>query len=326
MWTLFSLLMACRPSIQLKITHPADVTIDPSVTKIAVVDRVANDFTKGAVQGFLEQSQEVDLVRFQVVSAQQIYNDLAVPVNGPIPNEAMNTLCQKAGVKGALVLHRFRNNDDLDVDRRTETRTVDGKQQTIDVYTATYRADLQADWRFRGCNGQTYDAFMSQNGATWSGEGDTPGDAKSNVGDTDKLALELADELGNAYFRRVSPSETYEYRKLYRGPFGKKGKRFRKAVDLTKEHRYVKARDVYQKNMDGFSNKVQGKALYNMAILHEAMGEYDRMVKKAERADGVLQSRKSERYLDYAKERRQDERKLKEQMKKAEQVNSQDNQ
>ena len=56
------------------------------------------------------------------------------------------------------------------------------------------------------------------------------------------------------------------------GSFGKKGKRFRKAVDLTKEHRYVKAKDVYQNNMDGFSNKVQGKALYNMAILHDADG------------------------------------------------------
>ena len=206
-----------------------------------------------------------------------------------------------------------------------ERKWTDGKQQTIDVYTATYRADLQADWRFRGCTVDLWCIYVSV-GATWSGEGDTPGDAKSNVGDTDKLALELADELGNAYFRRVSPSETYEHRTLYRGPFGKKGKRFRKAVDLTKEHRYVKAKDVYQNNMDGFSNKVQGKALYNMAILHEALGEYDRMVKKAERADGILQSRKSERYLDYAKERRQDERKLREQMKKAEQVNPQDNQ
>ena len=140
--------MACRPSIQLKITHPADVTIDPSVTKIAVVDRVANDFTKGAVQGFLEQSQEVDLVRFQVVSAQQIYNDLAVPVNGPIPNDAMSTLCQKSGVKGALVLHRFTNNDDLNVDKRTETRTIDGRQQTIDIYTATLRVRLTSRLAF----------------------------------------------------------------------------------------------------------------------------------------------------------------------------------
>ena len=95
---------------------------------------------------------------------------------------------------------------------------------------------------------------------------------------------------------------------MYRGPLAKRGNVSAKAVDLTKEHRYDKAKDVYQNNMDGFSSKVQGKALYNMAILHEALGEYDRMLKKAERADGILQSRKSERYLDYAKTRRQDER------------------
>ena len=325
MLTLLSFFMACRPAIQLKITNPADVTIDPSVTKIAVVDRVSNDYTEGAIQGFLEQSQAVDLVRFQVVDAQQIFEDLAVPVNGPIPNDAMATLCQKANVSGALVLHRFDNDDDLNVDKRTEVRTVDGKERTIDVYTATYRSNLSTDWRFRGCNGQTYDSFMARNSATWSGEGDTPGDSKSNVGDTDKLSLELADELGAQYFRRVSPSEEFQYRKLYRGPFGKKGKRFRNAVDLTKEHRYGKAKSVYQNNMDGFSNKVQGKALHNMAILHEAMGEYDRMVSKAERADGILQSRKSKGYLEYAKARRQAERKLNEQMKKASEDNSQNN-
>ena len=326
MFLLFSVLMACRPSISLKITNAADVTIDPNVTKIAIVDRVSNDFTKGAIHGFLEKSQEVDLVRFQVVDAQQIYHDLAVPVNGPIPNEAMRTLCDKAKVNGALVLHRFSNDDNMSVDKQTQTRTVDGKQKTVDVYTATYRADLKADWRFRGCNGETYDSFMAQNAASWSGEGDTPGDAKSNVGNTDKLALQLADELGNAYFRRVSPSETLEYRKLYRGPIGKKGQRFRKAVELTKDAQYEKAKDVYQNNMDGFSDKVQGKALYNMAIIHEALGEYDRMVTKAERADGILQSRKSENYLDLAKERREDARKLKQQMQKADDVNPQDNQ
>jgi tetratricopeptide (TPR) repeat protein len=145
------------------------------------------------------------------------------------------------------------------------------------------------------------------------------------LGDHKDLSLEIAGALGTEYFRRVSPSETWEYRRLYRGPFGKNGKRFRKAVDLTKEYRYYKAKEVYQNNMDGFSNKVQGKALYNMAILHEALGEYDRMVKKAQRADGILQSRKSAQYLEYAKERRNDERKLKQQMNKAEQVNPQDN-
>ena len=47
---------------------------------------------------------------------------------------------------------------------------------------------------------------------------------------------------------------------MYRGPLAK-GQRFRNAIDLTKEHRYNKAKDVYQNNMDGFSTKVQGRPL-----------------------------------------------------------------
>ena len=62
-----------------------------------------------------------------------------------------------------------------------------------------------------------------------------------------------------------------------------------------------------------------------MAILHEALGEYDRMVDKAKRADGILQTRKSSSYFEYAQQRRQDERKLKKQMEKAGDSNPQDN-
>ena len=59
---------------------------------------------------------------------------------------------------------------------------------------------------------------------------------------------------------------------------GKQGKRFRNAVDLTKEHRYNKVKMCIKTTwMD--SLQVQGKALYNMAILHEALGEYDHVEK-----------------------------------------------
>ena len=325
MFFLFGIFLACRPSIGLKITHPAEVTIDPSVTKIAVVDRVNNRHTRKAVAGFLETSQSVDLVRFQVVDGQQIYEDLAVPVNGPIPNDAMQKLCSKSKVKGALVLHRFNKENNMDVSRHDEQVTLDGKVQTKTIFTAEYTADLSADWRFRGCNGQTYDAYLTQTSERWTAEGDTPGDAKSNMGPTKDLSLQIAKSLGTDYFTRVSPTETIENRRLYRGPFGRKGKRFRVAVDFTKEHRYNKAKTVYQNNMEGFSNRVQGKALYNMAILHEALGEYDRMVDKAKRADGILQTRKSSSYFEYAQQRRQDERKLKKQMEKAGDSNPQDN-
>ena len=52
MFFLFGIFVACRPSIGLKITHPAEVSIDPSVTRIAVVDRVNNRHTRKAIAGF----------------------------------------------------------------------------------------------------------------------------------------------------------------------------------------------------------------------------------------------------------------------------------
>lgn len=323
MW-LLTALMACRPTIHMKVTVPAEVSIDPSVTSIAIVDRVNSEYSQKAVGGFLNISQSADTVRFQIVDAQQIYEDLAVPVNGPIPKEAMKTLCEKAKVKGALVLHRFQNDSDMEVDKSTRTEEQDGKTREYDIFTANYSAELQADWRFRGCNGQTYDSFVSLNDGAWSAEGDTAGDAKSNLGSTKELDIELADELGEAYFRRIAPNEEMVYRKPYR-PARPGAKRFREAVTLMKEGKWHKAKKKYVNNMDGFSGRLQGKAYYNLAIVHENLGEFEKMVTAAKKADGILQSRKSSGYLAIAKNRRKAEKKLEKQMKKAEEVNSQDN-
>lgn len=323
MW-LLTVLVACRPTIHMKVTVPAEVSIDPSVTKIAIVDRVNSEYSQKAIDGFLSLSQGADTVRFQIVDAQQIYEDLAVPVNGPIPNEAMKTLCEKAKVTGALVLHRFKNDSDMDVDKSTRTETQDGKEKEYDVFTANYSSELQADWRFRGCNGQTYDSYVSLNSDSWSAEGDTAGDAKSNLGDPKDLDIELADELGDSYFRRIAPNEEMVYRKPYK-PIRLKAKRFREAVSLMADGKWHKAKKKLENNLEGFSGRLEGKAYYNLAIIHENLGDFEQMVKYAKKADGILQTWKSEGYLEIAKKRRQAEKKLQKQMKEAEEVNTQDN-
>ena len=78
-------------------------------------------------------------------------------------------------------------------------------------------------------------------------------------------------------------------------------------------------------NLDGFSGRLEGKAYYNLAIIHENLGDFEQMVKYAQKADGILQTWKSEGYLQIAKDRRKAEKKLQKQMKKAEETNSQDN-
>lgn len=324
MWMLFSILMACRPKFPVTITKPADVSIPPKITKIAVVDRVGNDSSREAIGGFLELSQSVRNVRFQIIDGQQIFNDLAVPVNGPIPSDGLKEMCGKAGVQGVLVLHRFRVEDDMRTSEEYHAKTAE--RDAYSTYTVSYTADVYGDWRFFGCNGDPYDSFASHNNATWTAEGISPGDAKSNLGDKTDLIVTLADELGTQYFRRVSPSEYTSWRTGFRGPMGPKGKRFREGSKAMKAGQWSQAKKIYVDNMDGFSNKVEGKAHYNLALINEQLGEVDKMQTQAQKADALLQNRKSSSLLEIANQRKSDENRLKEQMQEAQEVNSQDNQ
>jgi len=322
--------LGCRPTLNMKITVPAQVSIDPSVTKIAVVDRVGNEYTKRAINGFTEASQKADTVRFQIVNAQQIYNGLAVPLNGPIPKDGMSKLCESANVKGALVLHRFDHDKSTQVSEETRTKTDDaGKQTEYTIYNAQYTSAMHVSWRFRGCFGETYDSFGYKVSDSWSAEGVTPGDAKSALGDTDDFDEKLSDTIGGRYFKRVAPHEKWVDRVPFAGPLGKKGKRFRQAVDYMEAKKWKKAEKIYLDLVENLSDtedpKLKGKAYYNMAIIYENLGKYDSMWYYANKADSYLESGKSGSYLSIAEDRKAAVEKLEKQMEKATQENPQDN-
>ncbi len=322
--------LGCRPTLNMKITVPAAVSIDPSVTTIAVVDRVSNEYTRRAISGFIESSQGADTVRFQIIDAQQIYNSLAVPVNGPIPNDGMKKLCDSAKVKGALVLHRFTHDKSTQVTESTETRqNDDGKEVEYDVFTANYYSTMHVSWRFRGCLGETFDSYGYQVSDNWSAEGVTPGDAKSALGDTDDFDERLSNTIGGQYFKRVAPHEKWIERQPYRGPIGKKGKKFRKAVGFMKGAGWKTAEKIYLdilKNLDDIEDaKFKGKCYYNLAIVYENLGQFDSMWNYANKANKLLGSSKSSSYLNLAEQRKSASEKLEKQMKKAVQENSQDN-
>ena len=328
-WIIILFVVACRPTLHMNITVPAQVSIDPAVTKIAVVDRVSNEYTRRAISGFIEAAQQAQTVRFQVIDGQQLYNNLAVPVNGPIPDEGVARLCEAAKVNGALMLHRFDHDRETTVNEETRTRTTDGEEEEYKIYTAEYSSHMHVSWRFRSCNGQTYDSYGYKVSDMWSAEGVTPGDAKSALGDTDDLDEQLSNKIGGQYFKRIAPHEASITRVPFAGPMGKKGKKFRLAVTHMKARKWKKAESLYLEIVEGLDDsedgKLKGKAYYNLAIIYENMGKYDSMWYYANKADTFLGSGKSSGYLGLAEQRKNSEEKLKQQMEKAVQENPQDN-
>ena len=104
------------------------------------------------------------------------------------------------------------------------------------------------------------------------------------------MSLEIASAL-ELNTSNVSPSETWGIENSI-DPLEKR-QRFL-SCRFDQEYRYQKAKDVYQNNMDGFSTKFKVKHC-NMAILHEHWESM--IVWSSATADGILQSRKSARYL-----------------------------
>ena len=62
-----------------------------------------------------------------------------------------------------------------------------------------------------------------------------------------------------------------------------------------------------------------------MGIIYENMGEFDKMWYHVNKADRLLDNRRSNSYLEVAADRKASVEKLEKQMKKAEDENSQDN-
>ena len=92
-----------------------------------------------------------------------------------------------------------------------------GKRTDCRVYSVSYSAELQAQWSFRDCAGQTYDSYDAKVSETWSAGRDTPGDARSALGDEQRLSLGLSEIVGEEYFKRIAPYEVTLTRVLYTG-------------------------------------------------------------------------------------------------------------
>ena len=316
------LLVGCSPRLSTLVTQPADVSIHPRVTKITLINRAQNEHTTAIRNTFVEQSQKSKLVRYTISDGQQIFNDLAVPLNGPVPRSALEELCERAAVNGVLVLNRFDLSSERDTSTSDQTTTTaEGKEQTVRVYSVSYSAEMQAQWSFRGCAGQTYDSYDARLFETWSAEGDTPGDARSALGDEKQLSLGLSELVGEEYFRRIAPYEVT----LTRTPYTACGGGFKDGVNELKSERWEQAFQIYSEMLPDLQGRKRGKALYNMAIAKEMLGELSTAQKYARRAHRILSNGKTERLLTDVERRKKAADRLDAQMKQAERENEQIN-
>jgi hypothetical protein len=318
-------LLACRPSISFDVTRPAQIDVSHAIQKIAVIDRVGSQRSKGVVDSFSRSVLDARVARYTIIDAghaQQIYHSLGTTAGQPISRRLLPSFCTNSEVTGLVALEDLDVTGEWDISSRTDTETytetvtVEGESQQrdvereIEIFTASYSAFVQSQWRFYDCTGRLVDGHKLSISDSWSEEGDSVGDAKSAVGDVGPMIDDLSISMGTAYMQRVAPYESSVSRSYYR--WGHPA--LRTGNGHLSSDRPAKAQASFKQAVEDTSGKSKGKAMYNLALSEEVLGELEDAWRHARKANNVLDSSMSSQYVRAIRKRRNQDARVESQL------------
>ena len=133
-------------------------------------------------------------------------------------------------------------------------------------------------------------------------------DAKNRIGDLQIHLHQLASSIGTDYMPRISTYDTTVSRHLYR--WGSKN--IRKGNKYLKRGQYPEAKERYLEAKNTRSRRKKAKALLNLGVSEEFLGNYDAAVRYATKAHRIKDSDFTEYYVSRVRRQRRRANNLKE--------------
>jgi hypothetical protein len=315
------LLAGCRGHVTLHFLQPARVTIQPEIEVLAPVDR--------AREGLSAQSMEalVDLLaaseRYRVIeppAAEMAFAAHPSLVGAPVAAETAQGVCEATGAQGLVVLESWGaepswTEAQKDVEHiRTEEYTEGGEtkkrevKERYTVFVATLHLHAAAFWSTYDCHGRILDSFEVISEQETSAEGPTPGEARAAIHDQNALHFAAAEEVAERYAHRVAPLPTSVVRPFYQSGALRDGAEAAAAGDW----QLASAR--WQQAAEATEGKARGKALYDLAVAAEAAGDLPAALDFARRADALLRSGASTRYVAALQKRAKQQQRVEKQL------------
>jgi hypothetical protein len=326
----------CHHHVNVGYLQAADVTIDPEIQTVLVIDRsrpgnvgehMLNGM-EGALTGeryrldaesaaFAIQSLEGvigDAPRFEVVTFQVNGRDVdTTHWDRQMMARQVRQLCAEARCDAVIALETFDSDQatvvTTDVDRLTEAEQAvakangDCESRRCDAdytYTADQYTDVTATFRmYDGRTGHVIDELR-----TGVSQTATHTDTEHVSGATMDLPFEAsvfdgAGMLGVEYAARVSPHQVVAARDIY----GTGSKAMRQARRAAKNGDLQTARALWRDEANTADAKTQARALHNLAVAAEAMGDVDGALRLARKASRMGGKNRTVRYVAQLQDR-----------------------
>lgn len=297
--------VACRPAVTIKYMVPATYTLPPDFQVAAVADRVNREESGAATRGLedsISGSERLKLANPDAVKA--AFGRVKTPQGEPLGSAEAGALCTEAGASGIVTLEGYSVSGDwtyLDTTQEiTETvteRPADCNDcpsvtkeviRQVPAVVATWSGSVRTDWAVASCAGVALTAGSTGSSGQLEGIGDREADAREDAGSPEALEVELSHATGMTFAAHIVPQWRAESRRYFKGGNTdiKAGSKAARSGD------WAKAEDAWTQAIQSSSEKVRGKACYNLAVAAERDGRFDEALKHARKANKLLDGKK----------------------------------
>ncbi len=332
-------LSSCMHTARIEVLKPADITIDPQIKTIVLVNRYKPDqqnawmnameglftgefmFTdrKGA-ENALEglRSQMANSPRYNFVLANRYLEGSGVgyfpdPLNTP----TINQLCQQFNADAVLAIEVFDSDIALASRPLQRTTRVNKKDVIQKYFAATENVKVTMGWRiYQKGNGAILDQHQMYNQMQFTAEGPTDIAARTALLNPEQAVMKTAFEGGQVYSNRIAARWTSIDRSYYSK--AKKEPRMKQAVRLADANQWEKAAEIWKELSNSQDEKVAGRATYNLAVASEVLGKHDLALDWANRSAYKFHNAMARDYIVQLKRRMDEINRLDVQMDKKE--------
>jgi hypothetical protein len=291
--------------MSLSVLEPAPVTISPKIKTVGIVSRtraedrnrtldavhrvislegpdIEREGARSSIDGLTSQLLKNDrFTQVKFLDSVDIRNFGAGVFPAPIPWETVEKTCQENGVDALFVLEVFNTDSKFGYAAKPASlQTPIGEVKAIE-HQVNMTTSVNTGWRiYDPSNKSIYDEYSLSKDMNFSGQSINPLVAAEGMIQRKEAVKQVGYVAGQAYAARIQPY----WIRVSRDYFVRGNGNFTTAMRKARAGNWDGAGEIWKQETRDNSDKVAGRACYNMAIISEINGDLDGAIQWAQQA------------------------------------------